>query len=115
MGCFEAAIHRLFDSCAISVNPDVRILNEVYEVTLLARLSASRMVVRALPVNHRDQRFDQDLYRPIYELLRWHFCWVVLANMGGAGGPVFEGDLLRGLMVGELSCLAFWRRIDDCL
>jgi hypothetical protein len=49
--------------------------------------------------------------RPIDELLRWHFRQAVLANMKGAGEPIFEhdfppgsdivGDILRGPRAAE--------------
>ncbi|OKO99323.1 hypothetical protein PENSUB_8710 [Penicillium subrubescens] len=37
------------------------------------------------------------------ELLRWHFCQSVLANMKGAGEPIFEHDFPPGTeVVGEI-------------
>lgn len=41
--------------------------------------------------------------RPVDPLLRWHFRQAVLANMRGAGEPVFENDFPPGTdMVGEI-------------
>jgi hypothetical protein len=55
---------------------------------------------------HLDQKFLDDPRRPVDEVLRWHFRQAVLANMKGAGEPIFEhdfqpgsdivGDILRG-------------------
>ena len=52
-----------------------------------------------------------DPRRPPDDLLRWHFRQAVLANMKGAGEPIFEhdfppgsdivGDILRGPMAAE--------------
>ena len=37
------------------------------------------------------------------QLLRWHFRQAVLANMKGAGAPMFEHDFAQGVgMVGEM-------------
>ena len=44
-----------------------------------------------------------DPRRPVDELLRWHFRQTVLANMRGAGEPVFEFDFPPGSdIVGEI-------------
>ena len=52
---------------------------------------------------HLDQRFVEDPHRPIDQVLRWHFRQAVLANMRGAGEPVFEIDFPPGLdMMGEI-------------
>ena len=41
--------------------------------------------------------------RPADQLLRWHFRQAVLANMRGAGEPVFEVDFPPGSdMMGEI-------------
>ncbi|KAF8424379.1 hypothetical protein EV426DRAFT_642349 [Tirmania nivea] len=40
--------------------------------------------------------FGNDECRPVDELLRWHFRQAVLANMRGAGEPVFEVDFPPG-------------------
>ena len=46
--------------------------------------------------NHLDQRLLNDVERPATELLRWHFRQSVLANMRGAGEPLFEHDFPPG-------------------
>ena len=52
---------------------------------------------------HVDQQFLNDPCRPIDQLLRWHFRQAVLANMRGAGEPVFENDFPPGSdIVGEV-------------
>ena len=60
---------------------------------------------------HLDQTFLNHPQRPVDELLRWHFRQAVLANMKGAGEPIFEhdfppgsdivGDILRGPRAAE--------------
>ena len=60
---------------------------------------------------HLDKTFLDDPQRPVDQLLRWHFRQAVLANMRGAGVPVFEhdyppgsdivGDILSGPMAAE--------------
>jgi len=68
---------------------------------------------------HLDQRFLNNPQRPLDQLLRWHFRQAVLANMRGAGEPIFEhgfppgsdvvGDILYGPKAAEsLSCLVAW-------
>lgn len=37
------------------------------------------------------------------QLLRWHFCQSVLANMRGAGEPIFEHDFTGEDMIGAIS------------
>jgi hypothetical protein len=50
-----------------------------------------------------DQEFLDDPQRPVVQLLRWHFRQAVLANMRGAGEPVFENDFPPGSdIVGEI-------------
>lgn len=53
------------------------------------------------------QYLDQQLLnhpsRPADQLLRWHFRQAVLANMRGAGEPIFENDFPPGTdMAGEI-------------
>lgn len=43
-----------------------------------------------------NQRFIDDPRRPVDQLLRWHFRQSVLANMRGAGEPIFECDFPKG-------------------
>jgi hypothetical protein len=50
-----------------------------------------------------DQQLLNHPQRPIDELLRWHFRQAVLANMKGAGEPIFEHDFPPGSdMMGEI-------------
>jgi hypothetical protein len=50
-----------------------------------------------------DQEFLDNPQRPVDELLRWHFRQAVLANMKGAGEPIFEYDFPPGSdMVGDI-------------
>lgn len=52
---------------------------------------------------HLDQRFLDDPDRAVDPLLRWHFRQAVLANVWGAGEPIFEHDFPPGSdMVGEI-------------
>jgi hypothetical protein len=52
---------------------------------------------------HLDQQLLNDPQRPVDELLRWHFRQAVLANMRGAGEPVFEHDFPPGSdIVGQI-------------
>jgi hypothetical protein len=52
---------------------------------------------------HLDRRFLDDPDRPPNALLLWHFRQAVLANMKGAGEPVFERDYPPGLdMMGDI-------------
>ena len=49
------------------------------------------------------QEFLDDPQRPVDQLLRWHFRQAVLANMKGAGEPVFEHDFPPGSdIVGDI-------------
>jgi hypothetical protein len=45
---------------------------------------------------HLDQEFIHDPHRPVDQLLRWHFRQAVLANVRGAGEPIFECDFPPG-------------------
>lgn len=45
---------------------------------------------------HLDQRFLDEPDRAVDPLLRWHFRQAVLANMRGAGEPIFEHDFPPG-------------------
>ena len=50
-----------------------------------------------------DQRFLDTPDRAVDELLRWHFRQAVLANVKGAGEPIFETDFPPGSdMMGEI-------------
>jgi hypothetical protein len=50
-----------------------------------------------------DQRLSSHPERPPDQLFRWHYRQAVLANMRGAGEPVFENDFPSGSdMAGEV-------------
>jgi len=50
-----------------------------------------------------DQEFRDNPQRPVDQLLRWHFRQAALANMRGAGEPIFEHDFPPGSdIVGEI-------------
>ncbi|OCK73002.1 hypothetical protein K432DRAFT_314066 [Lepidopterella palustris CBS 459.81] len=85
-------IHELFDSYDLSINPD-----DNYKIILFMPDS------EGLSGKHLDQRFLNDPQRPVDQLLRWHFRQAVLANMRGAGEPMFEHDFPPGSdMVGDI-------------
>ncbi|KAI9779963.1 MAG: hypothetical protein M1839_007119 [Geoglossum umbratile] len=85
-------IHSLFDSYLISINPD-----DGYKIVCFQPDGKN------IAGKHLDQQFLEDPCRPVDQLLRWHFRQAVLANMKGAGEPVFECDFPPGSdMVGEI-------------
>ena len=52
---------------------------------------------------HLNQKFLNNPQRPVDQLLRWHFRQAVLANMRGAGEPIFEHDFPPGSdIVGQI-------------
>ena len=70
---------------------------------MIIRLSVSQNTTQASLVNTFDQQLLQDPARPVDQLLRWHFRQAVLANMRGAGEPIFEFDFPPGTdMMGEI-------------
>ncbi|KAF8533552.1 HNH endonuclease-domain-containing protein [Trichophaea hybrida] len=88
----RADIHSLFDSYDISINPD-----DNYKIVCFGPDG------NGIAGNHLDQQLLQDPHRPVHQLLRWHFRQAVLANMRGAGEPVFEVDFPPGSdMMGEI-------------
>ena len=48
---------------------------------------------RISPASISIRRFLDNPQRPVDELVRWHFRQAVLANMKGAGEPIFEHEL----------------------
>ncbi|KAF8422323.1 hypothetical protein BGX38DRAFT_1251983 [Terfezia claveryi] len=91
----EAGIHRLFDQYLVSINPD-----DGYKVVMFTK-NMYGIEGRTLEIVRRD---PADPNRVSDELLRWHFQQSVLANMKGAGEPVFEHDFPPGTdMVKEIS------------
>jgi hypothetical protein len=62
-----------------------------------------RSDTRGLAGKYLDKEFLDNPQRPVDELLRWHFRQAVLANMRGAGEPVFEHDFSPGSdIVGDI-------------
>ncbi|KAF8454727.1 hypothetical protein BGX38DRAFT_251374 [Terfezia claveryi] len=91
----EAGIHQLFDQYLVSVNPD-----DGYKVVMFTK-NMYGIDGRTLEMVCRD---PADPNRVSDELLLWHFRQSVLANMKGAGEPVFEHDFPPGTdMVKEIS------------
>ncbi|CUS10127.1 unnamed protein product [Tuber aestivum] len=87
-------IHALFDQYLISVNPD-----DGYKVTVF-NPDMDGMDGRILDPVCRN---PADAHHVSDELLRWHFRQSVLANMRGAGEPVFESDFPPGMdMIEEI-------------
>ncbi|KAF2185832.1 hypothetical protein K469DRAFT_707505 [Zopfia rhizophila CBS 207.26] len=96
----DSAVHQLFDAYDISINPD-----DNYKVV------AFRPNSRVVGGQHLDPAYFARPDAPVDSLLRWHFRQAVLANMRGAGEPVFEhdfppgsdivGDILQGPKAGE--------------
>lgn len=70
---------------------------------------------------HLDQMFLDEPDRPVDPLLRWHFRQAVLANMRGAGEPIFEhdfppgsdilGEIASGPMGGKRMEFELWSRL----
>ncbi|KAF1811697.1 hypothetical protein P152DRAFT_507894 [Eremomyces bilateralis CBS 781.70] len=85
-------IHELFDMFNLSINPD-----DNYKIVFFTR-DANGLAGKCL-----DQKFRDNLQRPVDQVLRWHFRQAVLANMRGAGEPRFEHDFPPGSdMVGDI-------------
>ncbi|RPB17916.1 hypothetical protein L211DRAFT_889904 [Terfezia boudieri ATCC MYA-4762] len=87
-------IHQLFDQYLISVNPDDGYKVVVFDDDHLG------LDGRVLDPVCRD---PNNAHRVLDELLRWHFRQSVLANMRGAGEPIFEHDFSGGDMIGVIS------------
>ncbi|KAG0137883.1 hypothetical protein HOY82DRAFT_644886 [Tuber indicum] len=76
-------VHTMFDQYLISVNPDDGHKVVVFDFDLYG--------------------YDANPHSVSDELLRWHFRQSVLANVRGAGEPIFEHDFPPGTdMVGEI-------------
>jgi hypothetical protein len=96
----EDAVHHKFDNYDFSINPD-----DNYKIVFFMPDSKN------LAGKHLDQEFLNNPQRSVDQLLRWHFRQAVIANMKGAGEPIFEhdfppgsdmvGDILRGPKAGE--------------
>lgn len=85
-------IHALFDSYIVSINPDDN-----------HKILCFRRDGEGIAGRHLDREFLEDPSRPVDQLFRWHFRQAVLANMKGAGEPIFECDFPPGSdMIGEI-------------
>ncbi|KAL0631101.1 hypothetical protein Q9L58_010035 [Maublancomyces gigas] len=80
-------IHTDFDTYLVSVNP-----NDNHKITVFG-LDNAGIDGRSLDPVCRD---PTDPHRVSDQLLRWHFRQSVLANMRGAGEPIFEHDFPPG-------------------
>ncbi|KAG0128273.1 hypothetical protein HOY82DRAFT_622055 [Tuber indicum] len=90
----QATVHQLFKQYLLSINPD-----DGYKVVVFDpdRFGLDGRILD--PVC----RSPAGPHRVSEELLRWHFRQSVLANMRGAGEPIFEDDFPLGTdMVGEI-------------
>ncbi|KAJ8104316.1 HNH endonuclease-domain-containing protein [Lipomyces tetrasporus] len=87
-------IHKQFDSFSFSIDPD-----DDYKITCF-RVDIDGIDGRFLDPVCRDATDDRKV---VDKFLRWHFRQTVLANMKGAGEPIFEFDFPDGSdMVGEI-------------
>ncbi|KAJ5804132.1 uncharacterized protein N7518_000435 [Penicillium psychrosexuale] len=80
-------LHNCFDQYAFSINPDggykiIAFLPDTFKI--------DGRVLEPICRDPNDQNHVAD------ELLRWHFRQSVLANMRGAGEPIFESDFPPG-------------------
>ncbi|PUU75208.1 hypothetical protein B9Z19DRAFT_1195653 [Tuber borchii] len=90
----DTAIHTKFDQYLISVNPD-----DNYKIVVFD------MDIRGLDGRILDPvcRNPDDPHRVSDQLLRLHFRQSILANVRGAGEPIFEHDFPQGHdMMGEI-------------
>ncbi|KAG0641261.1 HNH endonuclease-domain-containing protein [Tuber brumale] len=90
----DTTTHHRFDQYLVSVNPDDNYKVVVFDVDICG------LDGRILDPVCRN---PSDPHRVSDHLLRWHFRQSVLANMRGAGEPIFEHDFPPGTdMVGEI-------------
>ncbi|KAG0639745.1 HNH endonuclease-domain-containing protein [Tuber brumale] len=77
-------VHKMFDQYLISVNPE-----DGYKIVVFGPDfdGYDGRILDPICRNLDDPHFVSD------QLLRWHFCQSVLANIRGAGEPIFECDL----------------------
>ncbi|KAF8418983.1 HNH endonuclease-domain-containing protein, partial [Tirmania nivea] len=95
-------IHNSFDQYLISVNPDVSVsLNNIL-IFILTESQDNYKIFdgRVLDPVCRDPNNPHSVSD---ELLRWHFRQSVLANMRGAGEPIFEHDFTGEDMIKVIS------------
>ncbi|KAG0136918.1 HNH endonuclease-domain-containing protein [Tuber indicum] len=90
----RADVHQMFKQYLVSVNPDDGYKVVVFTIDLIG---LDGRILDPVCRSQADPHCVSD------ELLRWHFRQSVLANMRGAGEPVFEHDFPPGTdMVGEI-------------
>ncbi|KAG0132636.1 HNH endonuclease-domain-containing protein [Tuber indicum] len=90
----QSDVHRMFDQYLISVNPDDGYKVVVFTIDFLGHDGKILDPVCRNPA---------DPHRVSDQLLRWHFRQSVLANMRGAGEPIFEHDFPSGTdIAGEI-------------
>lgn len=92
-----------FDSYLLSINPDVSLLLMICKSSKAKnefkdnyKIVCFKQDAFGVAGKHLDRRFIDDPRRPVDQLLRWHFRQAVLANMRGAGEPIFECDFPPG-------------------
>ncbi|KAH0541798.1 hypothetical protein FGG08_003753 [Glutinoglossum americanum] len=83
----QSTVHKAFDQYLLSVNPD-----DNYKITAfdMDNFGFDGRVLDPVCLN------PEDPHRVSDQLLRWHFRQSVLANMRGAGEPIFEYDFPPG-------------------
>ncbi|KMU75760.1 hypothetical protein CISG_05157 [Coccidioides immitis RMSCC 3703] len=83
----DASLHNLFDQYLFSINPD-----DGYKIISFFPddMTIDGRILDPVCRDPTDPNHVSD------ELLRWHFRQSVLANMRGAGEPVFESDFPPG-------------------
>ncbi|EEQ31358.1 hypothetical protein McanMca71_004533 [Microsporum canis] len=83
----KSDVHELFDSYMLSINPD-----DGYKIISFGPdiLGVDGRILDPICRNPNDSNRVSD------DILRWHFRQAVLANMKGAGDPVFESDFPPG-------------------
>lgn len=81
-----SSLHQLFDQYFFTINPD-----NGFKVVLFMPADTFRIGKEKL-----DGRLLNHPAGPSVQLLRWHFRQAVLANMRGAGEPIFEHDFQPG-------------------
>ena len=86
-------VHRKFDQHLVSVNPDVSSSQDSL-ITLVGKGQLDNFGYDGSALDHRVPRSNKP--RVSDRLLQWHFRQSVLANMRGAGEPVFEHDFPPG-------------------
>lgn len=95
-------LHDQFDQYLFSINPDVSTPNTCFHNTYLQKdgYKIITFMPNALGIDGRILdpvcRNPDNLNHISDEVLRWHFRQSVLANMRGAGEPVFETDFPAG-------------------